>query len=185
VCPKEKESSPAVGDVPIPHDMRPALRSDHAGETGAVFIYRGILAFSRDKDTRAFAEDHLKTELDHLRLMQQLVPSHGRSRLLWLWRTSGFLTGALPALIGPTAVFRTVAAVETFVDQHYREQVDRLANLPDFGELRELLEACRLDELSHRDDAASRLGPPGPLGKMWQNVVKVGSSFGVAAAYRF
>ena len=38
------------------------LRSDQAGETGAVWIYRGLLAVSRDAGVREFAQRHLVTE---------------------------------------------------------------------------------------------------------------------------
>jgi ubiquinone biosynthesis monooxygenase Coq7 len=164
--------------------MWPALRSDHAGETGAVFIYRGILAVSRDREVRAFATDHLATEDEHLRLMQRLVPAERRSRLLGLWQVAGFLTGALPALVGRQAVYRTIAAVETFVDRHYHDQTNVLRDDPDQRELFDLLERCRLDEVAHRDDAAGRLGPPGWIGRAWCRLVGLGSSLGVAAAAR-
>ena len=39
-------SMPFPGALPIA--MQRDLRSDHAGETGAVFIYRGILSCTRD-----------------------------------------------------------------------------------------------------------------------------------------
>jgi hypothetical protein len=38
------------------------LQTDHAGETGAVMIYRGILAVTRDQTLRAFAHHHFETE---------------------------------------------------------------------------------------------------------------------------
>ena len=34
----------------IPKIIIPDLRTDHAGETGAVFIYKGILLVSKDKE---------------------------------------------------------------------------------------------------------------------------------------
>ena len=51
------------------------LRSDHAGELGAVMIYTGILAVSRDQAVRTFAQEHLVTEREHLQLMRSLLPS--------------------------------------------------------------------------------------------------------------
>ena len=53
------------------------------------------------------------------------LPRH-RSRLLPLWRTAGWLTGALPAWVGPRAVYATIEAVATFVDQHYAEQIESI-----------------------------------------------------------
>ena len=105
------------------------LRSDHAGETGAVFIYRGIIAVARlryDYELIEFAQQHGKTEAEHLSLIESWLPPMHRSRLLSLWRIAGWLTGALPALVNRRAVYATIEAVETFVDGHYQEQIDCL-----------------------------------------------------------
>lgn len=42
------------------------LRSDHAGELGAVWIYRGVLAVSTNSGVREFASRHRVTEQSHL-----------------------------------------------------------------------------------------------------------------------
>jgi ubiquinone biosynthesis monooxygenase Coq7 len=176
--------TPRARTVAVPPSMWPALRSDHAGETGAVFIYRGILRVSRNTEVRRFARQHLETELAHLALMQQLVPPRHRSRLLGVWRIAGWFTGAVPAVFGASAVFRTIEAVETFVDYHYAAQTRALAGDRDHAELRDLLEGCRLDEVEHRDDAGRRLGDPGLLGRLWCLLVGQGSRIGVALASR-
>ena len=54
------------GDA-LPASVLADLRTDHAGETGAVFIYLGILQFTRNQALRVFAEHHLATEQSHLR----------------------------------------------------------------------------------------------------------------------
>ena len=125
------------------------LRSDHAGETGAVAIYQGILAASRDPAVVNFAKHHLGTERDHLALMDRLLPRTRRSKLLFLWRAAGFLTGYLPAIFGSNSVFRTVEAVEKFVDVHYSAQIDRLRLESTHWEIRQKLESCRDDERHH------------------------------------
>jgi ubiquinone biosynthesis monooxygenase Coq7 len=162
------------------------LRSDHAGETGAVCIYNGILAVSRDATVRAFATRHRTTEQGHLDLLEDVLPPADRSRLLPIWRVAGWLTGALPALFGPRAVFATVDAVETFVDHHYRAQTDRLAAEGILPEIHALLEHCREEEVHHRDEArAAGDGPAyGPLLRAWAWVVGGGSAAAVAAAKR-
>jgi len=169
----------------LPHDMVADLRSDHAGETGAVCIYRGILAESRDDAVRAFAQEHLQTEQDHLVLLTALLTAHQRSKLLPLWRLAGWLTGALPALFGSKAVFLTIDAVETYVDRHYAEQVDKLRFRPADRKLLKLLEACRLDEVKHRDDARGRYTNNRLLGRLWGWLVGRGSQAGVYFARRF
>ena len=118
----------------LPDAVLADLRTDHAGEEGAAQIYRGILAVARDGELRAFAAHHLATELLHLRRIRQWMPASARSRLLPLWRAAGWLTGAMPALLGPRAVFVTVAAVEHFVDRHYAVQVERLSAYPELGD---------------------------------------------------
>jgi ubiquinone biosynthesis monooxygenase Coq7 len=178
--------SPAVTDAVLPPWLVAELRSDHAGETGAVRIYDGILAVSRDPAVRDFASRHRATEQGHLDLLEGLLPQADRSRLLPIWRVAGWLTGALPALFGPRAVFATVDAVETFVDHHYRAQTERLAREGILPAVHALLERCRLEEVHHRDEAreAAGSGRHGPLLGAWARIVGLGSAAAVAAAKR-
>lgn len=170
----------------IPPDMVGELRSDHAGESGAVWIYRGVLAIARDRGVCEFASRHRATEQRHLDLIEQWLPASRRSRLLVPWRVAGFLTGALPALFGPRAVYATIAAVETFVDHHYQQQIDRLADRPEHAALCALLRECQADECEHRDEALSQAAkPPGLLLQAWCAVVGAGSAGAVHIARRF
>jgi len=146
---------------PLPAMLVADLRTDHAGETGAVMIYLGILAVTRDPGVRHFAQGHLATERGHLALIEPLLAVRQRSLLLPAWRIAGWLSGALPALFGPRAVYATIEAVETFVDHHYAEQIqwidqqDPGRKHPPLQDLRTLLQSCRDDEISHRDEAAA------------------------------
>ena len=97
----------------------------------------------------------------HLATIEPLLPQRQRSRLLPLRRLAGWLTGALPALVGPQAVYATIQAVETFVDHHCAEQIEAIDRQdleslnPPSQSLRALLETCRADEVAHRDEAAA------------------------------
>lgn len=169
----------------LPADMVAELRSDHAGETGAVALYRGILWGTRDPVVQAFALRHLRTELEHLEVMNALVPRLRRSWLLPIWRVAGFFTGALPAIAGKQAVFATVAAVETFVDQHYQQQIDKLAGRSEAEALLQLITACHRDELDHLEEASNQvLGHPGWGIQLWCKAVDRGSVAGVWLARR-
>ena len=158
------------------------LRTDHAGEVGAVFIYQGVLKFARDPMLRAFAEHHLVTEQKHLRLIAGWLPKSEYSRLLPLWRLAGFLTGALPALFGSKAVYATIEAVETFVNQHYEDQIRALDSQPELSDLRQTLLDCQADEVAHRDEAAAALGSTRPnlVLRVWCAMVGTGSKAAVS-----
>ena len=170
------------------------LRTDHAGESGAVMIYRGILAVTRDAGVRHFAQAHLATEAGHFAQIEPLLAPQHRSRLLPVWRIAGWLTGALPALVGPRAVYATIEAVETFVDQHYADQIDaidRLNSGRDHSPLqvvRDLLQACRGDEIAHRDEAAAQFAlsgkPPSLAMRVWVWSVGAGSRLAVKICRR-
>jgi ubiquinone biosynthesis monooxygenase Coq7 len=173
--------------LPWPADIVADLRSDHAGEIGAVRIYRGVLAVARDPALRAFAAHHLETEMRHLEVVSAHLPKIAHSRLLPAWRIAGWLTGALPALFGPRAVYATIAAVETFVDRHYAEQIERLDAMPPDprrAALRADLEGCRLDEVAHRDEALAAGPAGGGAIRLWAALVGGGSAAAVKLARR-
>jgi ubiquinone biosynthesis monooxygenase Coq7 len=161
------------------------IRSDHAGETGAVMIYRGILAGSKDPAIRSFAQAHMATEQGHLDLLNTLLPANQRSALLPIWRIAGWLTGFLPAIAGPKATYATIDAVETFVDHHYEEQIQKLAPIGPEGDLRAALLICQADEVHHRDEAREKqTSRAGSLLTAWMWAVGAGSKAAVSAARR-
>ncbi len=159
------------------------LRSDHAGETGAVMIYKGILVGSTDPEIRRFALDHLAAEQEHLKLIEAVLAPSARSRLLPMWKAAGWLTGFLPALMGPRAVYATIEAVEIFVDHHYAIQIAKLPETGATGLLRALLVMCQADEVLHRDEARAGLdGPAQGLLAAWTWLVGNGSAAAVMVA---
>jgi 3-demethoxyubiquinol 3-hydroxylase len=178
----------------LPPGLVADLRTDHAGETGAVMIYRGILAITRDAAVRHFAQGHLATEAAHLAAIEPLLAPRHRSRLLPLWRAAGWLTGALPAWVGPRAVYATIEAVETFVDHHYTEHIESIDRLDPtraqalLQALRAQLHSFRADEIDHRDDAAARFdhasAPPSPVLRLWVWAVGAGSRAAVKICRR-
>jgi ubiquinone biosynthesis monooxygenase Coq7 len=166
----------------LPRAVVADLRTDHAGETGAVWMYHGVLFFARDEALREFAQRHRVTEQAHLRRIETWLPPADRSRLLPVWRLAGWLTGAMPAMLGPKAVYATIEAVERFVDQHYADQISRLRARPDLNLLRQALIECQADELAHRDEAAAARGlqPAGWLQRSLGQLVHIGSQAAVA-----
>ena len=169
-------------------ELRAELRSDHAGEAGAVMIYKGILAVTRNTVVQRFARSHLRTEQQHLAFFEAFLPSWGRSRLLPLWRVSGWLLGAIAALAGSNAVYATVVAVERFVVEHYQAQIEMLEGDPELAELRRQLGAFQADEASHLADAdAHTTHSPTVLSDskaLWPWIVDRGSRAAVITAKR-
>ena len=113
-------------------------------------IYQGILAITSQPTLRAFAEEYLATERQHLQIMTSLL-SKSSARDCNGPAHRGLAHGALPARISAQWVYATIHTVETFV-AHY-QQITRLkTELPThpIG----MLERCRADEVMHRDAAA-------------------------------
>ena len=169
--------------------LQQELRSDHAGETGAVYIYKGITAIARllnDKELISFAQNHGATEAEHLKLMETVLTTDLQSRLLLLWRIAGWLIGAIPALFGRKAVYATIAAVESFVEQHYQAQIDYLQSNRSHDGLLELLRHCQADEITHKDEASKAQGDskPGFILRAWCSLMGIGSRGAVAVCRR-
>jgi len=165
------------------------LRSDHAGETGAVYIYKGISAIAKitnDLELLNLAKSHGATELEHLELIESVLARNLQSRLLVLWRIAGWLIGAIPAFFGRGAVYATIAAVETFVEQHYQAQIDYLRINGSSDGLLELLVRCQADEIAHQKEAKSKISEVLPTTlRAWCAIVQWGSSTAVVVARRF
>ena len=182
-----KTEAIAAGALPdptsLPAWLQAELRSDHAGETGAVWIYRGILRFSRDPLVRNFSRRHLQTELSHLALFEHWLPGSVKSILLPAWCLSGWVLGALATIGGRGGVFATIEAVETFVVAHYQQQIDRLAEADIYPEVSLTLERLMHDEDYHREEAGERRGADsGLVCRLWQRLVAGGSAAAVVAA---
>ena len=133
------------------------LRVDHAGELGAVHIYRGQQAVFANAGGReglagqlAEMEGHEQVHLsafDALLTKRQVRPT----LLAPFWRAAGFALGAGTALLGEKAAHACTEAVESVIEQHYADQIAELetrdpALAADLSQFRE-------DELAHRDHA--------------------------------
>lgn len=159
----------------IPNFLIPHFRTNHAGETGAVFIYKGILLLSRDQDILDFSTEHLKTEQDHLSEIEKILPANKYSKLLFLWKILGFLTGFIPVILGKKFVYATIFAVESFVEQHYQEQIDMISNDRSLKNLQEFINKLMHDEIDHKEQALEKIGKLNFLHNIWGLIVRFGS----------
>jgi ubiquinone biosynthesis monooxygenase Coq7 len=133
------------------------LRVDHAGEHGAVEIYRGqravFDALSGKSAISATLREMEEGEAEHLETFNRLLAERGvRPTLLSpLWSVAGFGLGAATALMGEKAAMACTAAVEEVIEEHYAKQAETLdASDP---ELAGIVRAFRDDELQHKATA--------------------------------
>jgi len=133
------------------------LRVDHAGELGAVHIYRGQRAVLEAAPGHGAISGRLAEmeahEARHLaRFDDLLTEARVRPTLMApVWRAAGFAVGAATALMGERAAHACTEAVESVIEAHYAGQIAELGERsPD---LAAELSQFRDEELAHRDEA--------------------------------
>jgi ubiquinone biosynthesis monooxygenase Coq7 len=149
-------------------DKRAAmLRVDQAGEYGATRIYAGQLAVmgARTAEARMIAR-MAGQEARHRKIFDAMIAKRGvrPTALQPIWNVAGFALGAATALIGPKAAMACTAAIETEIDRHYSEQIDRIGTAD--PELSNVIAEFRSEEIEHRDmaiDAGAEQAPAYPL----------------------
>ncbi len=136
--------------------IREMIRVDHAGEYGAVAIYRGQRAVFKNLPHKArIAAQLAEMEADeqhHLDAFDDLI-SEGRSRptlLSPLWQIGGRALGAATALMGEKAAHACTEAVETVIEGHYASQVAELRAMGE-DELADMFDKFREEEVAHKD----------------------------------
>lgn len=146
---------PRPGRGALAARMAEILRVDHAGELGAVHIYRGQRAVLGNAPGRERVAGQLEEmqaqEAEHLARFDRLLNDRRvrPTALAPVWRLAGFALGAGTALLGEKAAHACTEAVETVIEGHYAGQIDELAERdPD---LAAELSRFRDEELAHRD----------------------------------
>jgi len=154
------------------------LRVDHAGELGAVHIYRGqraVLAEAPGRERIAGQLAELEAhEAEHLARFDRLLTEQRvrPTALAPLWRMAGFALGAGTALLGEKAAHACTEAVETVIEQHYAGQIAEI------GEREPALAAelarFRDEELAHRDLALEEGAREAPGYGLLSAVIRTG-----------
>lgn len=133
------------------------LRVDHAGEHGAVRIYRGQRAVFDALPGKKAISETLRAmedgEAAHLDAFNRLLAERGvRPTLLSpIWSIAGYGLGAATALMGEKAAMACTAAVEEVIERHYASQAETLDEAD--PELAATVRAFREDELEHKATA--------------------------------
>lgn len=150
------------------------LRVDHAGECGAIRIYRSQIAVARilHPDCVPDLSRMLEHELRHFRTFDSLLKARGiRScYALPLWMVGGWMLGSFTALLGKKAIWVCTAAIENTVNQHLDHQVEVLSRSD--PEALAAVESIRRDEEEHEDHAVKNGGEGRGLYRVLRWLVK-------------
>jgi len=174
----EKPIPPRPGRGAMAARLAEILRVDHAGELGAVHIYRGqraVLAQAPGRDRiagqLAEMEGH---EAEHLARFDRLLTEHNvrPTAMAPIWRLAAFTLGAGTALLGEKAAHACTEAVESVIEQHYAGQIAELADTD--PELAAELTKFRDEELAHRDLAVEEGAREAPGYGLLAAVIRTG-----------
>jgi ubiquinone biosynthesis monooxygenase Coq7 len=149
------------------------MKVDHAGEHGAICIYRAQRWFARWRAPDMVEElsGFLAHERRHRALFGAELARRGRRRCrsYHLCGLGGFTLGTITGLLGRRAIAATTVAIETVVLRHMHEQVAELsaADPAAAGALRDVI----ADEQEHHDVSDRRLAQPGFWPRMINPVV--------------
>jgi ubiquinone biosynthesis monooxygenase Coq7 len=178
-----RRRAPFPGDGAWPARVAEMLRVDHAGEFGAVQIYKGqravFEAVPRLRRAAVLIADMEAGEKQHLETFDQLLLDRNVRPTLMapLWRAAGFTLGAATALMGEKAAHACTAAVEEVIEQHYAEQAAELGDRE--PALRKTIEQFRADEIAHKTTALQEGAEQAPGYKALSAVIKFGCKLAI------
>lgn len=129
------------------------LRVDHAGEFGAINIYKAQLIVARIfyKDIVPQLEEILAHEKIHFETFNRILinrsvrPCHA----IYLWGIGGFILGFFTALIGRDAIWVCTDSIESTVLHHLEGQLEFLAKTD--IEVYAAVSSIKSDEESHQE----------------------------------
>ncbi|MGV3480783.1 MAG: demethoxyubiquinone hydroxylase family protein [Sphingobium sp.] len=166
-------------------DTASMLRVDQAGEYGATRIYAGQMAVMGDRTPAArMIAGMAAQEERHRRHFDGMIVARGvRPTLLQpIWDVAGFWLGAATAAIGPEAAMACTAAIETEIDNHYREQLEQLGDSD--PELSEAIAEFRAEEVEHRDQALAAGAERAPAYPVLSAAIRLGCRAAIALSKR-
>jgi ubiquinone biosynthesis monooxygenase Coq7 len=165
------------------------LRVDHAGEFGAVAIYRGQLAVFERQHGKDRIVGQLKEmaaqEQEHLDAFDSLLQAGSvrPTAMSPVWNAAGFALGVGTALLGEKAAHACTEAVETVIEEHYGDQV---AELTDAGEteLAARMAKFQEEEIAHKDLAASEGAAQAPAYPLLSAAIRAGCRLAIRISER-
>jgi len=150
------------------------IKVDHAGENGAVNIYRAQRFAASIRAPRLLPQllEFQRHEEEHRQIFQTHLSEVGVRRCVSFHACGlgGFTLGFITGMIGPSAIAATTYAVEHVVLTHLQEQLDFL-KLND-QRAHDCVQRIFADEKSHHDTAEAQIPSDGLLTKALITIVK-------------
>ncbi len=168
-------------------ELQRMIRVDQAGEFGATRIYEGQLAVMGDRGPHSAEIRHMAAqEAEHRAKFDALLVRRGvrPTALHPFWSAAGYALGAGTALLGPEAAMACTAAVETEIDKHYSDQLDRLEATGADPELAEMIEAFRAEEREHLESAMANGAERAPAYPLLSGVIRLGCRIAIRLSER-
>jgi ubiquinone biosynthesis monooxygenase Coq7 len=168
-------------------ELHRMIRVDQAGEFGATRIYEGQLAVMGDRGPHSAEIRHMaEQESVHRERFDALMAERGvrPTALQPFWSAAGYALGAGTALLGPEAAMACTAAIETEIDKHYTEQLDRLRESGSDPELADMVEQFRDEEREHRDAALEHGAEKAPAYPLLSGAIRLGCRLAIRISER-
>ncbi|CAC9488149.1 2-polyprenyl-3-methyl-6-methoxy-1,4-benzoquinol hydroxylase, coq7 type [uncultured Gammaproteobacteria bacterium] len=129
------------------------LRVDHAGEYGAIHVYKAQLMFARIfyKDIAPKLEEMLSHEKQHFQTFNNILNKRNiqHCNALNFWALGGFLLGFLTGILGRNAIWVCTNSIETTVLHHLDWQLKFLQE--NDSEAYDAVLSIKLDEEQHQE----------------------------------
>lgn len=179
---------------PLPHaKLRVAssvaekmIKTDHAGENGAVNIYRAqrITALIRARSLLPQLKEFQSHEEEHRRVFQSHLHSIGVRRCVsyHLCGAGGFVLGFFTGVMGAKAIAATTYAVENVVLSHLKGQLAYLKGTDQSAF--ECVNGIYADEKEHHDTAKQLVNADGLLTRTLISIVKFSTEWVIRIGMR-
>jgi ubiquinone biosynthesis monooxygenase Coq7 len=168
-------------------ELQRMIRVDQAGEFGATRIYEGQLAVMGDRGPHSAEIRHMAAqEAEHRARFDALLVRRGvrPTALHPFWSAAGYALGAGTALLGPEAAMACTAAVETEIDRHYSEQLDKLEASGADPELAAMIEEFREEEREHKEAALANGAEQAPAYPLLAGAIRLGCRIAIKLSER-
>tara|TARA_Y100000816_G_scaffold277152_1_gene247013 strand:+ start:1130 stop:1663 length:534 start_codon:yes stop_codon:yes gene_type:complete len=136
------------------------IRVDHAGERGAIKIYEGQLlalnTFKNNEKLKNLIEEMKEHEKEHFEYFDKEIQTRNIKPTIFLpiWDLLGVTLGFGTTMLGEKAAMLCTASVEEVIDEHYKNQLDKLGE--DEKNLKKSIAKFREDENDHKNIAYDR-----------------------------